>query len=267
LDAREGITITGATSQRVAIITGGSRGIGYATAEILAQQDLALVLVASDAANLSEARRRLIAAGAEPNRVACYVADVGDDRSVGRAFESIIDDFGRVDVLVNAAGIGGPFHRADEVAFEEWERIVRVNLFGVHSICSRALPVMARNGFGRIVNVASILGSGGARLSSTYAASKHAVIGYTKCIAAEFAALGITANTVSPGYVETRAGAQDDAVDGHRDRILARTPAGRLASPSEIARVVSFLALLDSTVLTGTDVVVDGGLTAHLGIT
>ena len=161
-------------------------------------------------------------------------------------------------------GWGGPFHRIDEVSDGEWERIFGTNVKGVFNCCRAVLPHMKERQFGRIVNIASIQAHIGASRSSTYVARKHAVIGYTVAIAAEWGRWGITCNAVSPGYVATEMGL-DPSNPNHGSFIHERIPAGRIASPDEIAEVIWFLTSANAGYVNGSTIVADGGLLSDVG--
>ncbi len=164
-------------------------------------------------------------------------------------------------MLVNCAGVGGPFHRIDEVAPAEWDRIFAVNVRGPWLLCRRLLPAMAARGRGRVINIASVQGLRGAARSSTYVASKHALVGLTRALALEWGARGVTVNAVCPGYVATAMGLRPE-VDPGAAAAQARIPAGRQAEPGEIAGAVAFLAGDDAVYVNGAVLVVDGGLSA-----
>ena len=144
---------------------------------------------------------------------------------------------------------------------------MNVNLKAVFLFTSLLLPAMKSSGFGRIINIASIQGLFGSARSSTYVASKHGMIGYTKTIAAEAGPFGVTCNAICPGYVETGMVTQDRTIDQYTQRVLARSPVKRISLPSEIARVVLHLIDDGAGFINGSSIVVDGGLSAHLGIT
>lgn len=252
----------GQASPRVALVTGGGRGIGAAICRHLAQTGYKIAVLDLDP---TEAAR--VADGiAHEGAIALPVAgDVSKRGEVQAALAQTQASLGPIDVLVNNAGVGGPFHRIDEVADDEWDWIMTTNVKSVFYLCRELLPQMRRRGFGRIINIASTQGTLGAARSSTYVASKHAVVGYTRSIAAEWGAHGITCNAVCPGYVDTQMGVQA-AVPDHLNRVLSATPVGRIASPEEIARVVTFLAHDASGYINGAIWLVDGGITAHVGL-
>lgn len=154
----------------------------------------------------------------------------------------------------------------DEVSDDEWYDLVNANLKSVFNLCRAALPAMKQQGFGRIVNIASVQGYLGAARSSTYVACKHGVIGYTRAIAAEWGAFGITCNAICPGYVQTSMGVQDGAVDDHTQRVIEKTPAGRIAQPQEIAQLVAYLVGPNASFINGASLTIDGGLSCHVGV-
>ena len=193
--------------------------------------------------------------------------DVTVRRSVDAALAAVSDRLGTPCVLVNNAGLGGPFHRADEVSDEEWELLFATNVRSAFWFCRAPLPRMKEQGFGRVVNLSSVQGLAGAARSSTYVATKHALVGYTKALAAEWGRYGITCNALCPGYVGTAMGVQGDQIEDHENTVLARVPAGRLATPDEVAGFVAFLAGREAGYINGASLVIDGGLLADLGVT
>ena len=250
---------------RGAIVTGAARGIGRAAALQLGLQGHSVAIVDIDGDGAAETVALLRNLPACPKAVA-LTADVGKPTQVRQACQQAGNALGAIDVLVNNAGVGGPFHRIDEVSDEEWDWIFATNVKSVFAFARTLLPGMKERGYGRIVNIASIQGMVGAELSSTYVATKHAMIGYTKNIATEWGRFGITCNAICPGYVDTSMGAQDLKVDDHTAKILRRTPSANIAKPEEIARWVIFLASAQNTYTNGGVFSVDGGIMASLGI-
>lgn len=249
----------GRSNPNVALVTGASRGIGAAIAEVLAENGFRVALLGRDAEALSRLERKLAASGAQARP---FVCDVADEAAVHATLARIESSLGVPGVLVNNAGVGGPFHRADEVSREEWDALFGVNVDGVRHLCHWILPRMKAGGYGRIVNISSIQGLFGGALSSTYVATKHALIGYSKAIAAEWGAYGITCNAVCPGYTDTEMLAKADP--GMRKELLRRIPAGRFATPEEVARLVAFLVGPSAGYINGGALVIDGGLSSHL---
>ncbi len=250
---------------RCAIVTGAARGIGRAAAIQLGREGygVAIVDINEDGATETAALLRTIPACPKP---VVLLADVSKPAEVQRACQRATDTLGAIDVLVNNAAIGGPFHSIDQVSDEEWDWIFATNVKSVFAFARTLLPGMKARGHGRIINIASIQGMVGAELSSTYVATKHAVIGYTRNIATEWGRFGITCNAICPGYVHTNMGAQDRAVDDHTSKILRRTPTASIAKPEEIARWVVFLASRGNSYANGGVFVVDGGIVSSLGM-
>ncbi|TGL58831.1 SDR family NAD(P)-dependent oxidoreductase [Leptospira sarikeiensis] len=164
--------------------------------------------------------------------------------------------------FVHSAGYGGPYHKITEVSLEEWDRIFSINLRSAFQITKSLLSIFTENSFGRLVYIASSLSVQGSALSVAYSSSKHGIIGFMKSIAAEWGEKGITSNAISPGYMETKMGIQEDQVNDHRKKIIEMTPVKKIASPEEIARVVSFLISSGSGYINGANWTVDGGITS-----
>lgn len=244
----------------VAIVTGGASpiGIGHATARRLAGQGWALVLADVDGPAL-EARAGEIRAepGAEVLVVPCDVTSRAQVREVVRRAESA---FGRVDALVNAAGISLPTPVL-EISEEEWDRVFAINLRGVFFFTQAVLPLMRRQGGGRIVSISSVAGKrgGGILGSSHYAATKAGLLGFTKAVAREAAASGITVNAVAPGLIDT--GMTRGRVTGERlEGVLASIPLGRPGTAADVAAAVAFLCSPEAAYITGEEIDINGGL-------
>ncbi len=241
---------------RVAIVTGGGRGIGRAVALRLAREgaDLAISYRSNDEA-AEEAAERVRAAGV---RCELYKGDVASREDVEALVKVVSEAFGRIDILVNNAGLtrDNLMMRMKE---EEFDDVLRTNLKGTY-LCTRAvLRPMIRARWGRIVNVSSVVGLVGNAGQANYAASKAGIIGFTKSVAREVAQRGITANVVAPGYVQTElTGSLPEKV---KEGIKAQVPAGRFGEAEEVAEVVAFLAGEGAGYVTGQTVAVDGGMT------
>lgn len=251
-----------ALAGRHAVITGASRGIGAAIAEQLAAAGAQVSLLARDPAPLDELAARL---GNE--RCLAVSADVTDAESVQRAFAAARARFGTVHILVNNAGqaASAKFTKTDPAL---WSRILAVNVTGTYLCSFAAVEDMLREKFGRIVNIASIAGLRGAPYISAYAASKHAVIGFTRSLALEYARENITVNAVCPGYVDTemvrQAIANIRAKTGRSEAealaaLVATNPQGRLITPEEVAHLVLFLVRPGAQSITGQSLVISGG--------
>lgn len=169
---------------------------------------------------------------------------------------------GEIYGLVHCAGYGGPYHNITEVGLDEWQSIFRINVDSFFLLTKLLLPMMKSSKQGRIVAIASSLSIVGSALSVAYSSSKHALVGFVKSIADEWGEFGITANCISPGYVDTNMGVQEDQVHDHKSEIIQKTPVRRIAEPSEISRVVNFLIQKESGYITGANWTVDGGITS-----
>ncbi|MGW5781211.1 SDR family NAD(P)-dependent oxidoreductase [Streptomyces sp. NPDC003863] len=242
----------------VAVVTGVAQGIGRQVAEVLAGEGYALVL--ADLKEPSETLAAVRDAGAEAYAV---VGDVASEAYVTELAEQVRERFGRVDVLVNNAGVS-LLTPAEDTTAEQWRRVLEVNLTGPF-LLSRALgKLMLDTGGGSIVNIASIAGLHGVADRAAYNASKHGLIGLTRTLAAEWGGRGIRVNAVCPGWVKTEMDAEDQASGGYTDAdIVERVPMARFAAPGDIAQAVAFLAdPARSGFVNGVAMPVDGGWTA-----
>lgn len=251
-------------SGRVALVTGGGRGIGRAVAHSLSEAGAAVAVVARSVDQVDAVAAELTGAGARARGFRC---DVGDASSVEETVRQVTESLGPVDILVNNAGVASssPLHRT---SLDEWERLFRVNATGSF-LCTRAvLPGMTDRGWGRIVNVASVVGLTAAPYVAAYAASKHAQVGLTRAAAAEVADTGVTVNAVCPGYVDTpmtresvarireRTGrTEEEALEALR----RQNPQGRLIEPREVAHAVLAFCAPDAGGINGQALVLDGG--------
>jgi 3-oxoacyl-[acyl-carrier protein] reductase len=251
-----------ADATRVAIVTGSAKGIGAAIVRGLASAGVTVVACDIDDAAVGELAAELSQAGlaCEPRRV-----DVTDATQVQRVFDGVVAEFGRIDVLVNNAGVGA-VAASEDLPRGLWDRVLDVNLTGPF-LCSQAAGAfMLRQGSGVIVNVASIFGVVGMPGRAAYVASKHGLLGLTKALATEWAPYGVRVVAVNPAYVRTELDAADrQAGDYSATDIERRTPLGRYATAQEVAQVVHFLASDAASFVTGSAVDVDGGWLSYGG--
>jgi NAD(P)-dependent dehydrogenase (short-subunit alcohol dehydrogenase family) len=251
---------------KLALITGGGRGIGRAVAFAFAREGAGVALVARTASEVERVAAEIAQeCDVETMHAAC---DVSDAAAVGRAFAALAERFGRgCDILVNNAGVAesAPLLKTDD---EMWQRHLAVNLTGTFLCTRAALPSMIERGWGRVVNVASIAGKTGAPYIAAYAASKHGVLGLTRSAALEVAAKGVTVNAICPGYVDTdmttRALANIEAKTGRPraetlEAIKRMSPQGRLVTAEEVASLALLLASDDGRGINGQAINVDGG--------
>jgi len=236
---------------KVALITGGTRGIGKACAALLAQRGATVAICGRDAANAAEAAASL------GDGVKGYGCDVSDPESVKALLAAVESDLGPVSILVNNAGItrDGLLMRMKD---GDWNAVLETNLNGAFYTCRAAARAMIKQRYGRIVNLTSIVGMHGQSGQTNYAAAKAAIIGFTKAYAQEVASRGITVNAVAPGLVETDMTA--GLGEGTLEQIVERVPLGRMGSAEDVAQSVAFLASDDASYITGTVLCVDGGL-------
>lgn len=247
--------------EKIAIVTGAGNGIGAATAKKFAKAGIKVAVVDIAVEQAQKVVNEIKESGGEAMAIRCDVSKKADVESCIAQVESA---YGVPTILINNAGIGGPFHRVDEVTEEEFDLVFGVNIKSVYLFAHNLLPKMKELGYGRIVNTSSIQGMYGSPGSSSYVATKHAVIGYTKTIAAEWGKYGITCNAVCPGFVQTAMGAQDDAVDDYTKKVMSMTPTHTIATPDELADMMFFL--VEQGYMNGSVNVMDGGITCHVGI-
>ena len=244
---------------RIALVTGASRGIGVSTAEILARRGAKVAVSARTVSDLEAVAASIRKNGGEALAVP---GDVVELAHVASMFETVVKKWGRLDILVNNAGLGTPAKPVEEILPEEWDQTILLNLKSVYLCIRAAAPVMKRQGYGRIVNVSSFAGRFFSRLSGPhYSSAKAGVIGFTRHMAAELGPFGVCVNSVAPSPVLTeRVKVKwETRPEEERQRILAGIPLGRLAQPEEIATVIAFLASDDASYVNGACIDVNGG--------
>jgi NAD(P)-dependent dehydrogenase (short-subunit alcohol dehydrogenase family) len=252
-------------ANQVAIITGASRGIGLAIAQAYAAEGATLCLIATDTARLDEVK---VSLGLPPDRVMCLGVNVTEREACFQAVDAVIARFGRVDVLVNNAGVYRSKSFLDYSA-QDFQDMLDVNLFGVLHFMQACLPGMQERKHGRIINMASTAGKWGSRNQSAYNVSKHAVVGITRCVALEASPYAVTVNAICPGFIQT------DMVEALKTQVaqttgvspedmvkaaLTRVPLGRVLNPAEIAGLAVYLGSSESSGMTGQSIHVDGGM-------
>ena len=241
-------------SGRVAIVTGAGRGIGAATAKLLAQAGAHVALLDLDGAGVNRTAEAIGLGGAE---ALAFVVDVTDGFAIERTFDRVVEEWGRLDVLVNNAGLVRD-SCLEDVTDEDWDLTMGVNLKGA-MVCTRAaVPHMLARGTGRILSAASVVARDGNFGQTAYGASKAGILGLTRCWARELGPKGITANAVAPGFIDTEMVRTVPAKVV--EKIVAATAAGRMGRAEEVAAVYLFLASDLASFMNGAVVGVDGGL-------
>jgi NAD(P)-dependent dehydrogenase (short-subunit alcohol dehydrogenase family) len=251
-------------SGKVAIITGGSRGIGLAIAEIYAAAGACIVLASRKQEACNEAVARIQENGGEALAIAAHTGDVA---AVQNLVTQTIEAYGGIDILVNNAGTNphfGPLLAAEE---SQWDKTLDVNVMGYFRMAKAAVPAMRERGGGKMINMASVAGLEPQTMMGVYCVSKAAVLMMTKVLAAELAADNIQVNAIAPGFVKTKFSSALWANEEINEMIVRAIPQRRMASPEEIAGIALYLASAASSFTTGATFVIDGGqLAATIGI-
>ncbi|MGD8956270.1 MAG: 3-oxoacyl-ACP reductase FabG [Chromatiaceae bacterium] len=238
----------------IALVTGASRGIGAAIADQLGQQGATVVGTATTDAGAEAISRRLSEAGIKGQGMRL---DVSDDASVEAVIAAIGEAYGPVTILINNAGITRD-NLLMRMKTDEWDKVIDTNLSSVYRLSKACLRAMMKARTGRIINIASVVGTSGNPGQTNYSAAKAGMLGFTKSLAQEVGSRGITVNAVAPGFIDTDM--TRDLPDAQRDTLLRHIPLGRLGRPEEIASVVAFLASDAAAYMTGETIHVNGGM-------
>ena len=242
---------------RVAVVTGGARGIGRAIVERFLASGAKVSIWDADA---SRTERTLTELSAGANLAGCN-ADITSEQSLRAALEKTIADFGRVDILINNAGIGGPNTTTWEYPTEDFRRVIEVDLIGVFLGCKVVVPHMIANKYGRIVNVASVAGKEGNPNAPAYSAAKAGVIGLTKSLGKELAKTGVLCNCITPAVALTEILAQGS--EEHKNYMLSKIPMGRFLEVDEVGAMVAWLSSEDCSFTTGSVIDITGGRSTY----
>jgi len=240
---------------QVAVVTGAGRGIGHAIAVRLASEGARIASVSRTEANAQKTADEINAV--RPDAARAYAVDVSDHQAVQDAGARILEDFERVDVLVNNAGVTRD-GLSMRMSVDDWDTVLDTNLKGAFSFVQALQRSMIRQRSGRIINISSVIGLIGNAGQANYAASKAGLIGFTKSLARELASRGITVNALAPGLIETDM--TSVLSDEIRKTILSKIPLGALGQPDDIAAAVAFLASAEAKYITGQVLAVDGGM-------
>ncbi len=239
---------------RVAVVTGASRGIGREIALTLCRAGFDIGVASPEIEKNEEVAEKIRACSGEALTVNL---DLLSFDSIRESFAKVLEKFGRIDVLVNNAGITKD-GLAVRMKREDWDRVLQINLHGAFFACQQVLPVMMKQRYGRIINIASVVGESGNAGQANYVSSKAGIIGLTKALAQEVASRNITVNAVAPGFIETDMTAV--LPQEVRERMLAAIPLKRMGRPEDIAAAVKFLASDDAAYITGHVINVNGGM-------
>ena len=241
---------------RHAVVTGGATGLGYAIAERLIASGGTVTLWDRDDATVSQAAERLPGTG-----VSAVTVDVCDAQQVARAVQQTLAIAGRIDALVNSAGITGPNAKLWDYPVDAWRQVMEVNLNGLFLCCREVVPMMRTANYGRIVNIASVAGKDGNPNASAYSASKAAVMALTKSLGKELADTGVRVNCVTPAAVKTAI--FDQMSPEHIAFMLSKIPMGRFGTPEEVAALVAWLCTEECSFSTGAVFDLSGGRSTY----
>ena len=240
--------------EKVALVTGGSRGIGRAIAARLAAAGARVVLTARSAEAAEKVADEIRASGGDARGV---MLDVSDYDAVEQGMAKLLDDYARIAILVNNAGITSD-NLLLRMKREDWDTVLQTNLSGVYRLCRAVVPSMVRARYGRIVNITSVVAGLGNPGQTNYAAAKAGIEGFTRSLARELASRAISVNCIAPGFVDTDMTRNLDEVA--REKLLAQVPLKRLGTPEDVAAAALFLVSAEAEYITGTTLHVNGGM-------
>ncbi len=254
---------------KVAIITGGGRGIGRVISLIFAQEGANVSLAARSTALMEEVANEIRAMG---RKALVNTTDITKVEQVEKMVQRTYEEFGKIDILVNNSGIGGPTAYVHEITPEEWDETFNVNLRGAFLCCRAVVPIMIKQGGGRIINIASMTGKRPLPMRTPYCATKMGMIGFTRSLASELGKFNINANAICPGGVEgpridmvirNAAKAEGLTEEEVRKRFVSPSPLGRMVTAEDVAKLAGFLASDDSKYITGQDINVTAGVVMY----
>ena len=247
-------------ANKIAVVTGGGRGIGQEIARTLAAEGAKVAVVSRSAASCGKAADEINAEF--PGSATAYAVDVADHAAVQELAKKITDELGPVHILVNNAGVtrDGLLMRMKE---EDWDTVLDTNLKGAFNTVKGFMRTLMKAEDARIINIASVIGLIGNAGQANYSASKAGLIGFTKAVARELSGRAVTCNAVAPGFITTDM--TDELPQAVKDAVIGKIPLGSFGETKDIAAVVAFLASDDASYTTGAIIPVDGGLTAHTG--